>query len=113
MKRKYIQFIILNLVYIVHEVKLIHFVVDHNDFVMFYLNFLNLLFVLIENKEIKIRRKKKNDYEEIYHVQIVLIDHLNHVVKVFEMFVNDLIILLVVFEDSKLVFQYKIIILIN
>ncbi len=59
MKRKYIHFIILNLVKIVHEVKLIHFVIDHNDFVMFYLNFLNLLFDLIENKE------KRKDEEEI------------------------------------------------
>jgi hypothetical protein len=52
---------------------------------------------------LKIRRKKKarEDYEDIYYVQIVLIDHLIHFVKVFEMFVNDLIILLVVFEDSK------------
>jgi len=47
------------------------------------------------------RKKQREDYEEIYYVQIVLIDHLIHLVKVFEMFVNDLIILLVVFEDSK------------
>jgi hypothetical protein len=43
----------------------------------------------------------KENEKEIYHVQLVLKDHLILVVKVFEMFVNDLIILLVVFEDSK------------
>lgn len=52
-------------------------------------------------------KRKKKISEDIYHVRIVLKDRLILVGKVFEMFVNDLIIHLVVFEDSKYFLRYQ------